>query len=57
MVMCCLLSGTVPGIHHPENHPSHPGGRPPKGQQGMGELKAGEWARGVVGVAGLQPCL
>uniref|UniRef100_A0A7N5KR96 MAGUK p55 scaffold protein 3 n=1 Tax=Ailuropoda melanoleuca TaxID=9646 RepID=A0A7N5KR96_AILME len=28
-------SGAVPGIHYPENHPSHPGGRPFKGQQGV----------------------
>lgn len=27
-----LLKGAVPGIHHPENHPSHPGGGPVKGE-------------------------
>ncbi|XP_032135372.1 MAGUK p55 subfamily member 3 isoform X6 [Sapajus apella] len=26
-------SGPVPGIHHPKNHPSHPGGRSLKGEQ------------------------
>ncbi|XP_037590040.1 MAGUK p55 subfamily member 3 isoform X8 [Cebus imitator] len=26
-------SGPVPGIHHPKNHPSHPGGRLLKGEQ------------------------
>eukprot|EP00074_Homo_sapiens_P100585 XP_016880144.1 MAGUK p55 subfamily member 3 isoform X3 [Homo sapiens] len=27
--------GPVPGIHHPKNHPSHPGGRSLKGEQGV----------------------
>uniref|UniRef100_A0A5F5PNW9 MAGUK p55 scaffold protein 3 n=1 Tax=Equus caballus TaxID=9796 RepID=A0A5F5PNW9_HORSE len=28
-------SGPLAGIHHPENHPSHPGGGPLKGEQGV----------------------